>query len=308
MLTLHPRTVPFCPALKCNCPCPTASPHRRVITKVPTSATELPNWNYDGSSTGQVRGIWRGGGICPTTSSTRWFFYAHYALVPCWQARLAPPLPRFLTMSSTLQAPGEDSEVYLVPRALFKDPFRPGDNFLVMCDAYVPPSLLPDGSVSPLVPIPTNTRAACAEVMAKVSRQGTGHCVVLCVGLWVWEVFGAATFHFRCIRNPYEQHQTHAHPARLSLPTCTFDRTRTHTPLPQLLCSVRLRSRGLASSRSTPSSTQGPSGHLDGPPAATRALRDLITARQVSAGCRGAQLSPPHTPHTRESPPHPLTP
>lgn len=33
-----------------------------------------------------------------------------------------------------------------------------------MCDAYEPPRVLPDGTVSALKPIPTNTRAACAEV------------------------------------------------------------------------------------------------------------------------------------------------
>jgi glutamine synthetase len=46
----------------------------RTITKAVTTAAELPNWNYDGSSCGQ--------------------------------------------------APGEDSEVYLVPRQIYKDPFR----------------------------------------------------------------------------------------------------------------------------------------------------------------------------------------
>ena len=34
--------------------------------------------------------------------------------------------------SSTGQAPGEDSEVILVPRAIFKDPFKAGDHILVM--------------------------------------------------------------------------------------------------------------------------------------------------------------------------------
>jgi hypothetical protein len=50
--------------------------------------------------------------------------------------------------SSTGQAPGDDSEVYLVPRAIFRDPFRGGDNILVLCDAYEPPRAKPDGTVS----------------------------------------------------------------------------------------------------------------------------------------------------------------
>lgn len=82
---------------------------------------DLPNWNYDGSSTGQ--------------------------------------------------APGHDSEVYLVPRAIFRDPFRGGDNILVMCDTYEPPRMLPDGTMTPMKAIPTNTRAACAEVMEKAKEH-----------------------------------------------------------------------------------------------------------------------------------------
>ncbi|XVF71048.1 hypothetical protein PTKIN_Ptkin12aG0003400 [Pterospermum kingtungense] len=39
---------------------------------------------------------------------------------------------------STGQGPGEDSEVILYPQAIFKDPFRRGNNILVMCDAYTP--------------------------------------------------------------------------------------------------------------------------------------------------------------------------
>lgn len=73
--------------------------------------------------------------------------------------------------SSTGQAPGHDSEVYLVPRSIFKDPFRGGDNILVMCDCYEPPRLNPDGSITPMKAIPTNTRAACADVMEKAKDQ-----------------------------------------------------------------------------------------------------------------------------------------
>jgi hypothetical protein len=47
------------------------------------------------------------------------------------------------------QAPGDDSEVYLVPRHIFRDPFRGGDNILVLCDAYEPPRVQPDGTVRP---------------------------------------------------------------------------------------------------------------------------------------------------------------
>ncbi|KAJ3529210.1 hypothetical protein NM688_g7883 [Phlebia brevispora] len=38
--------------------------------------------------------------------------------------------------SSTNQAPGADSDVYLRPAAIFKDPFRGGDNILVLAECY----------------------------------------------------------------------------------------------------------------------------------------------------------------------------
>jgi len=40
--------------------------------------------------------------------------------------------------SSTNQAPGDDSEVYLQPVALYRDPFRRGDNILVLCECLHP--------------------------------------------------------------------------------------------------------------------------------------------------------------------------
>merc|ERR1719199_471693 len=61
--------------------------------------------------------------------------------------------------SSTGQAPGDDSEVILVPRATYLDPFRAGTgakNILVLCDTY-------DAAGAAL---PTNTRAAADELFA----------------------------------------------------------------------------------------------------------------------------------------------
>jgi len=59
--------------------------------------------------------------------------------------------------SSTGQAPGSDSEVFLKPVAIFKDPFRGGKNILVICEC-----LTPDGE-----PIPSNTRNNCASIMKR---------------------------------------------------------------------------------------------------------------------------------------------
>merc|ERR1719387_2372791 len=76
----------------------------RTVEKAKATVAQLPDWNYDGSSTGQ--------------------------------------------------APGDDSEVIIKPRAIFKDPFRGGDNILVLTDTYTPGG----------TPLPTNTRAPAVEI------------------------------------------------------------------------------------------------------------------------------------------------
>jgi glutamine synthetase len=63
--------------------------------------------------------------------------------------------------SSTGQAPGDDSEVIIYPKAVYPDPFRGGDNIMVLCDCYKP-----DGT-----PIDNNTRVLCAERCEKVKSQ-----------------------------------------------------------------------------------------------------------------------------------------
>lgn len=85
----------------------------RSIEFTPTSASQLPEWNFDGSS--------------------------------------------------TEQAEGSDSEVILVPRSIFRDPFRGGNNILVMCDCFKP-----NGE-----PIAGNTRLSAQKIFdnPKVKEQ-----------------------------------------------------------------------------------------------------------------------------------------
>lgn len=81
----------------------------RVLDKVPTGVEDLPNWQYDGSS--------------------------------------------------TYQAVGENSDTTLVPRTIYKDPFKPGKNdIIVMCDTY-----LADGTATE-----SNKRAALQAAIENV--------------------------------------------------------------------------------------------------------------------------------------------
>lgn len=83
----------------------------KTLDAIPSSIADLPEWNFDGSSTGQ--------------------------------------------------STGQNSDVYIRPCAIFKDPFRRGDNVLVMCDTYAP-----DDS-----PHPTNTRFECNNNMIKAEAE-----------------------------------------------------------------------------------------------------------------------------------------
>ncbi|XP_064482347.1 glutamine synthetase 2 cytoplasmic-like [Ornithodoros turicata] len=63
--------------------------------------------------------------------------------------------------SSTGQASGNDSDVYIRPVAIFKDPFLRGPNKLIMCDTLR----------SDMSPHETNHRASCLEAMEKCKDQ-----------------------------------------------------------------------------------------------------------------------------------------
>ncbi|RCK62452.1 Glutamine synthetase [Candida viswanathii] len=83
----------------------------RTLSKKPSSVDDLPEWNYDGSSTGQ--------------------------------------------------APGHDSDVYLRPVAFYPDPFRKGDNIIVLNECWNN-----DGT-----PNKYNHRHECAKLMKAHSSE-----------------------------------------------------------------------------------------------------------------------------------------
>jgi len=83
----------------------------KTLNEKPQKVEDLPEWNFDGSSTGQ--------------------------------------------------APGDNSDVYLRPVAYYPDPFRLGDNILVMCETY-----MSDGK-----PNAYNFRHDAAVVMEKHAKE-----------------------------------------------------------------------------------------------------------------------------------------
>lgn len=59
--------------------------------------------------------------------------------------------------SSTGQAQGHDSDVFLAPRKIYKDPFRGDSHFMVLCECYDDPELM--------VPNKFNTRHLLAKTL-----------------------------------------------------------------------------------------------------------------------------------------------
>lgn len=84
----------------------------KVIDAPVSSPSELPEWNYDGSSCNQ--------------------------------------------------APGKDSEVLIIPRAIYNDPIRGRNSILVVCDTYNPHSR---------DPLPSNTRAPANKIFEELKQE-----------------------------------------------------------------------------------------------------------------------------------------
>ena len=103
----------------------------------------------------------------------------HDVPVACTQTLTKAPsspedLPVWNFDGSSTEQPGSDSEVLLVPCAIYRDPFRVSDedgsspHILVLCDCYKPDPDAPKGVGEA---IPTNTRVACKAIMDKVKAK-----------------------------------------------------------------------------------------------------------------------------------------
>lgn len=69
--------------------------------------------------------------------------------------------------SSTYQATTENSEVIIKPVAIFRDPFRQGDNILVMCEGFV----WSDGTLKTLIPNNTNFRHHAEKIFKATEHE-----------------------------------------------------------------------------------------------------------------------------------------
>jgi glutamine synthetase len=91
-----------------------------TINNIPENIDEklkiLPEWNYDGSSTGQAKGY--------------------------------------------------DSEIIIKPCAIYKDPFRSGNSYFVLCDTYCK-----DNNTKKIIPHKTNNRVKALEIFNKYKYE-----------------------------------------------------------------------------------------------------------------------------------------
>lgn len=69
--------------------------------------------------------------------------------------------------SSCYQAPTNNSEIIIKPVAIFPDPFRGGDNILVLTEAFI----WEDTTYQKLIPANTNTRAYVKPIFDAASNE-----------------------------------------------------------------------------------------------------------------------------------------
>ena len=149
-----------------------------------------------------------------------------------------------------------------------QDPFRGGDNILVMADAYEPPRDI-DGKHIDMKAIPTNTRAPCAEVMKKCEAEEP----------WfgIEQVCTSPTLHFVAgEQTVWHVQEFHSGARTCCVPACATSASRAW---PASFIILSLRYAVPAMYRNTRCSTPPPSGLWVGQSADSPALRARTTAQ-----------------------------
>ncbi|CAG0893476.1 unnamed protein product [Cyprideis torosa] len=139
------RTLKFCPT----------NPSVKIIMSVPmTNKTSLERYlRLEQGPCTQVMYVWvdgTGEGLRSKTRTLR-FNPKKPSELPIWN----------FDGSSTGQADGHNSDIYLYPKAIYPDPFRLGDNKLVICETFTHDKK----------PTATNRRSLCNEVMEKAKDE-----------------------------------------------------------------------------------------------------------------------------------------
>lgn len=114
-------------------------------------------------SCGSHRYVWLGGSGADLRSKARTFrgpasAVEHVTDLPLWN----------FDGSSTGQAPGDDSEVFLRAVALYRDPFRGPPHLLALCETLTPPSL--SEHRDPVIPPPSAGRRPPLEAPSQAAE------------------------------------------------------------------------------------------------------------------------------------------
>ncbi|MEJ1270184.1 hypothetical protein NN561_001005 [Cricetulus griseus] len=135
------------------------------VFKYNRKPAELPEWNFDGSSTFQSEGSNSDMYLSPVAMFRAPFRRDPNKLVFCEvfkYNRKPAELPEWnFDGSSTFQSEGSNSDMYLSPVAMFRDPFRRDPNKLVFCEVFK----------YNRKPAETNLRHSCKRIMDMVSNQ-----------------------------------------------------------------------------------------------------------------------------------------
>mmetsp|Transcript_35569 Transcript_35569/g.83108 ORF Transcript_35569/g.83108 Transcript_35569/m.83108 type:complete len:473 (-) Transcript_35569:194-1612(-) len=89
----------------------------------------------------------------------------------CSKSLTVDKLPRTASELPVWTYSGEDeADLFLVPKRIYKDPFRTGENIIVLCDVYEAPE--PESGDLHGAPVSFNSRVACEKAMGAAFEKG----------------------------------------------------------------------------------------------------------------------------------------